>query len=43
MGVVASEVDVIPWHAKKGHELGDGVFVEGKGRCSHEVGVILEA
>ena len=30
-GGIASKIDVIPWHAAKGHELGDGLFVEGKG------------
>lgn len=43
MVVVALLVDVIPLHAAKWHELGDVLFMESKGRCSHEVGAISRA
>jgi len=42
-GGVASKIDIIPWHDAKGHELGDSLFVEGKGGWSDEVGAILGA
>ena len=42
-GGVASLMDVIPWHIAQGHELGDGLFLEGKGGCPHGTGSIVGA